>query len=258
MTIKSAKFKAKPVLLIDLPRSASSTTKTLYQTLETIQGSFSGSDGTVTWQTPPHVLVFANDTPKTDCLSADRLRVFLVTQELELVQPKYIEAQLKANDEIQNELQAQEEKAALTGVAPQRLLTRLTSGAAGGAGGSGTLSPEAKATVVAELKSLIEPKEESVVTLRTNEPSLVHALSPAIMLLLDAKSVVQARNPKASVKWGTAFLANLKSCLADADGAFPGYRIEKNTTGAEICGRTDRFTGDYILGLTTALLSREL
>ena len=124
------------------------------------------------------------------------------------------------------------------------------SGAGGsGAGGSGTLSPEAKAAVVAELKSLIEPKEESVVTLRTKKPSLVHALSDPILLLLDAKNVEQARNPKASVKWGPAFLANLKSCLAGADGAFPGYRIEKNTKGAEICGRTDRFTGDYILGL---------
>ena len=112
-----------------------------------------------------------------------------------------------------------------------------------------TLSPEAKATVVAELKSLIEPKEKSVVTLRTKEPSLVHALSDASLLRLRAKDVKQARNPKASVSWGAAFLANLKSCLVDPDGAFPGYKIEKNASGEELDGRTGRFSGDYIIGM---------
>lgn len=133
---ESPKFAANPILLIDLVRSASTDSKKLYQTLETIQGSFSDSDGTMTWQTPPHVIVFANDTPETGRLSADRLRVFLVTRTYELQQAKFIEAQLKEEEERLDRLQAEEEEAARTGEMPQRLLARRASGAAGSSSGT--------------------------------------------------------------------------------------------------------------------------
>ena len=106
----------------------------------------------------------------------------------------------------------------------------------GGTGGSGSLSPDAKATVVADLKRLIEPKEDSIVTLRTTAPSLVHALSDATLLLLGAKDVGQAQDPDVKehrAKWLTGFLANLRSCLVDSNGAFPGFKIENNTTGSK-------------------------
>ena len=133
---ESPKFEANPILIFDLVRSASTDAKKLYQTLETIQGSFSDSDGTQTWQTPPHVIVFANDTPETGRLSADRLRVFLVTREHELLRAKFIEAQLKEEEERLDRLQAEEEEAARTGEMPQRLLARRASGAAGSSSGT--------------------------------------------------------------------------------------------------------------------------
>ena len=127
-------------------------------------------------------------------------------------------------------------------------------GSGGGAGGSGSLSPEAKATVVAELKSLIEPKENSVVTLRTKEPSLMHALSNSSLLLLGAENIKQAKDPNAKAKhilWLPVFLANLRSCLVEGDDcAFPGFKVEENVTGnmAGIQGGR-RFTGEYVKGL---------
>ena len=130
---------------------------------------------------------------------------------------------------------------------PPRLVVRAAAGK-GGAGGSDSFSPEAKAAVVAKLKELLKPKENSIVTLRTKVPSLVHALPDTILLLLGAKNIEQARNPKASVAWGQAFLGNLKACLVDSDGAFPGYQVTKNTSGDSICGR-ERFSGEYIKGV---------
>ena len=73
---------------------------------------------------------------------------------------------------------------------------------------SPTISAEDKATVVAEIKGLIKPKEQSVVTLRTNKPSLVHALSDDALLLLDAEDVAQARDPndkESRAKWLTGW-----------------------------------------------------
>ena len=127
---KSAKFQAKPIIIVDLGRSASTQIKTLYETLETIQGSFSDSNGTTTWPTPPHVFVFANDTPETGRLTADRLRVHLITKDHELQRATHIENELKAYDDQLNELQRQEEEAARSGELPPRLHGR------GGAGSS--------------------------------------------------------------------------------------------------------------------------
>ena len=53
--------------------------------------------------------------------------------------------------------------------------------------------------------------ENSVVTLRTKAPSLVHALSDSSLLLLGAENVAQAKNiNNRSSKWLPGFLANLK------------------------------------------------
>ena len=112
----------------------------------------------------------------------------------------------------------------------------------GGAGGSGTLSPEAKATVVAELKSLVKPTENSVVTLRTKAPSLVHTLSDSSLLLLGASNVAQVRDFKnGSARWLASFLANLKACIEEA---FPGCDIKENETNRTTKGR--KFKGDYL------------
>ena len=133
---ESAKFEQKPIVVIDLPRSASTQSNKLYETLETIQGSFSDKKGTLTWSTPPHVLVFANDTPETGRLSADRLRVHLITSEYELVRAKHIETQLEEYDSRLEEEQKLEEAAAESGEMPPRLVARAAAGK-GGAGGSG-------------------------------------------------------------------------------------------------------------------------
>ena len=88
--------------------------------------------------------------------------------------------------------------------------------------------------------------EASVVTLRTNKPSLVHALSDEALLLLGAEDVAQARKIKSHPKWVRQFLANLKACLVEGDDcAFPGYVIEKNTTGKEMGGH-EGFKGEYL------------
>ena len=111
------------------------------------------------------------------------------------------------------------------------------------------ISPEDKAVIVAEIKEIkgrLESVGTRILTLRTNEPSLVHELSDAKLRSLGAKDVVQARNPKMqSAKWLPEFLAKLKSCLVDEDGAFPGYEIKKNTTGNSIGGRK-AFKGEYL------------
>ena len=121
---ESEAFAEKPVLILDLGRSASAQVKGLYVTLETILGSFSDKEGTVTWSTPPHVIVFANDTPATGELSADRLHVHLITRKHTLVRAKHIEQELAAHDRRLEELQAQEEAAAESGETPARLLNR--------------------------------------------------------------------------------------------------------------------------------------
>ena len=121
---ESEAFAEKPVLILDLCRVAKTQVMKLYETLESILGSFSDKEGTVTWPTPPHVIVFANDTPATGRLSADRLRVHLITSEHKLVRAKHIEAKLAAHDQRLKELQAQEEAAAESGETPARLLNR--------------------------------------------------------------------------------------------------------------------------------------
>ena len=128
---KSALFKSKPVLILDLPRNQPVTAKKLYQVLEVIQGSFSDRNGTIQWAKLPHVIVFANDTPETERLSADRLRVYLLTKEHELVLNLFIEKQLKEVEGHQRLLQEQEEEAARTGKPPPRELNRRARGVSG-------------------------------------------------------------------------------------------------------------------------------
>ena len=111
--------------------------KKLYQVLEAIQRSFSDSNGSMQWENLPHVIVFANNTPETGRLSADRLRVHLVTKKHELVRQLYIEKELKAEEERQSLLQDQEEEAARTGEAPPRELERRARGASGTGSSSG-------------------------------------------------------------------------------------------------------------------------
>ena len=134
---KSAKFVSKPVLILDLPRSESVVAKKLYQVLESIQGSFSDSNGTMQWEKLPHVIVFANDTPETGALSADRLRVHLITKKHELVEHRQVMNELEAEAERLSLLQDQEEEAAKSGDPPPRQLERRARGVSGAGSSSG-------------------------------------------------------------------------------------------------------------------------
>jgi len=127
-------FAQKPVLIIDIPRSKSTHTKTLYTTLETIQGVHGE------WTTPPHILVFANTSPDMDKLSPDRMHVYLITSEYVLQPAKHLEKGLEKYDEQLAALQAQEEEAARTGVTPARLLPER--GAAGSSGVTSSAPPD--------------------------------------------------------------------------------------------------------------------
>ena len=127
-------FDQKPVLIIDIPRSKSTHTKTLYTTLETIQGVYGE------WTTPPHILVFANTSPDVDKLSPDRMHVYLITSEYVLQPAKHLEKGLEKYDAHLAELQAQEEEAARTGVTPARLLRER--GAAGSSGVTSSAPPD--------------------------------------------------------------------------------------------------------------------
>jgi hypothetical protein len=131
----SDEFTSKPIILVDLGRAAASQVTKLYVTLEAIQGCISDTNDTATWETPPHVIVFANDTPAFDRLSADRLRVHLITETYELMRATHVEKQLQAYHQRLRELQREEEEAATSGEMPVRLQARANGS---GAGGSGT------------------------------------------------------------------------------------------------------------------------
>ena len=157
---KSAQFVSKPVLILDLQRTDSVDGPRLYKVLEAIQGSFSDSNGTMLWANLPHVIVFANDIPETGRLSADRLSVRLITREHKLVQPLYVENQLKAEKERQSLLQDQEEAAARSGEAPPRVLklkARSTSGAGSSSGTDGHQVPTLRTLTLIQTLTLPPP-----------------------------------------------------------------------------------------------------
>jgi hypothetical protein len=254
-------FETHPIIIVDLPLAASATAQTSkpYEVLESILGTFHSTrrDGAVvTWARgqKPHVIVFSNESPDPHRVSGDRFEVFLVTKTHELVKATHVHNEIDAFVARTNALQQQEEAAAISGEQPPRLEMRNRRGGAGGssasgggAGGSGALSPETKALVVEDLTRLLEPKEESIVTLRTMAPSLTHKLSDASLLLLGANSVAQVRNiNNRSAKWLPSFLANLKTCLVEGDDcAFPGFEIMENTTGKSMGGHP-AFMGEYL------------
>jgi hypothetical protein len=253
---KGELFEAHPIIIVDLPRAQSKAAQNnkIYEVLESIMGSFHSTKRggeVVSWARgqEPHVIVFANETPDVDRLSGDRLQVDLIDGQHKLVKAKWIHAQIDAFTERMNTLQKEEEAAAISGKPPPRLATRNRGD---GASGSGALSPEAKNEVVAELQQLLVQKEGSIVTLRTQEPSLVSKLSDNSLRLLGAKDVEQARNPVANkVVWLSDFLTNLKACLVEGDDcAFPGFEIQNNTTGNTAgIAKGRRFTGEYIKDL---------
>ena len=123
----STLFAEKPIIIVDLPRAASSqaTKDKLYSTLEAIQGTIPGTDG---WSTTPHVLVFANTEPDITKLSADRLRVYLVTCDSKLVKATHIHNMIDQHMAHQLDIQKREEEAAVTGVPPPRLATSTARG----------------------------------------------------------------------------------------------------------------------------------
>ena len=148
---ESDTFAQKPVLVIDIPRSKSTHTKTLYTTLETIQGVHGE------WTTPPHILVFANTSPDMDKLSPDRMHVYLITSEYVLQPAKHLKKGLETYDKHLAELQAQEEEAAREGFLPARLLRER--GAAGSSGVTSSAPPNDvhQAREPPQLEPVLEP-----------------------------------------------------------------------------------------------------
>ena len=148
---ESDTFAQKPVLVIDIPRSKSTHTKTLYTTLETIQGVHGE------WTTPPHILVFANTSPDMDKLSPDRMHVYLITSEYVLQPAKHLKNGLETYDKHLAELQAQEEEAAREGFLPARLLRER--GAAGSSGVTSSAPPNDvhQAREPPQLEPVLEP-----------------------------------------------------------------------------------------------------
>jgi hypothetical protein len=257
----SPQFEVQPILIFDLARAAPTHFKKLYETLETVQGSFSDSGGTVTWSTPPHVFVFANKEPETGKLSADRLRVHLITKAHTLMRASHIEKKLKAEHERLDEQQTQEEEAARSGELPPRLLTPPESFRSGGAGSSGAgssgrgggISEAAKATVVAHLRGLVNdgPFEEaagSIVKLRsligTGVPENKGYIPKSYLLRLGSPSEVeQAIKPNATIP--SSLLANLKDCIVTA---WPNCTVENQSIrGGSV--RNHKFNGYYVDGL---------
>ena len=54
----------------------------------------------------------------------------------------------------------------------------------------------------------------------------------------------RTKSQEAKMPWLAVLFANLKSCLIDPDGAFPGHSIQNNTTGRTI--HKEAFTGEYV------------
>lgn len=249
-------FRAKPIIFLNIPRAKNDTVKRpeMYGLLEQIQDNFldAKSGQMLKWEgIYPHVFVTANEPPFTEPPHVlGRLEVYFINPMDELVPDTITQTTLDEHQDRAKEKRDEYDKSLKQGKKTDRYKElELT----GGAGGSGTLSPEAKATVVAELKSKLTPMENSVVTLRTNAPSLVHALSDESLLILGADNVEQARDPNvkaARAKWLPTFLANLKACLVGPESAFPSFEIDKNTTGNSAGIRNGRrFTGEYVKGL---------
>ena len=123
-----------------------------------------------------------------------------------------------------------------------------------------TISPKDKATVVEVIKGLSLNPSTKVVALRSRprakgqahaSRSLMDQLSRESLLLLGAEDddhkIEQAWNPKsqeAKMPWLAVLVANLKSCLIDPDGAFPGHSIQNNKTGRLV--HSEVFTGEYV------------
>jgi len=113
------------------------------------------------------------------------------------------------------------------------------------------VATDAKKRVVDEIKTIkgqLESEDIRILLLRNaGQPSLslVHLLSDQSLRDLGAADTETARNSKSHSLWVGAFIANLKSCLVDTDGAFPDCKIQSNTTGSKLS--TDKaFKGDYL------------
>ena len=118
------KFKKNPIVIADLSRTESRflDRPALYTTLETICGNFHSTKyegGTVQWERPPHVIVFANQAPAVEMLSPDRFQVYLISKgSLDLMKDTTIDAQLEAYRQELARLQAEKEEAILNGPQP--------------------------------------------------------------------------------------------------------------------------------------------
>jgi hypothetical protein len=130
------KFQTKPIVCIDFERATDVSSPILYQTIEAIQGGGSGEQR-VTWpaDTRPLVIVFANDPPSVEKLTADRLkgRVFYIPGDsYKLERARHIDAQLEEAAEKQRKKDELHTCAARTGVPPPGYTATVRRGSGSG------------------------------------------------------------------------------------------------------------------------------
>jgi len=111
---KSA-FSTEPIILIDMARTDAQTVDkpSFYTLLEGICGSFTSTKyegGSVTWDTPPCIMIFANFRPNPFMMSPDRIQTYIISNEtLDLVRDTVVDAQLEEMRQTLEQEQADRE-----------------------------------------------------------------------------------------------------------------------------------------------------
>lgn len=249
----SERLAERPIIFLNIPRARSheALKPKMYATLETIQDSYldTKSGKSHMWEDGvyPHIFVTANVKPAVDEYIVGRLKVHFINTQDELVPDHLTQRKLDDYAERKREERIEYEKSLELGGETQRYLV-LSGSSAGGAGGSGSISPEVKAAVVDELKELRTPemmiwvlRDLIVKPTRKGGPT-VGALSPSSLLHLGTDNeVAQAKNPRSHVP--DPLRENLESCI---DAAFPGSKFEDQPhKGRKVHGVV--FNGRYVL-----------
>ena len=138
---KSALFRAKPIIFINLPRAESHLVegKVMYALIERLQDDFTPKAGgeTLNWGgVYPHVVVTANAPPDVGFI-VGRLKVFFINADDRLVPDTLVQGPLDDDAELRREERVEYGKSIESGAWTQRLLELRRSGGGGGAGGSG-------------------------------------------------------------------------------------------------------------------------
>jgi len=228
---KNGKFEARPIVVVDLPRAKSRNAQQnkLYSVLEALMGSFhstKGSGAVVGWKCgqEPRVIVFANETPEHDRLSADRLEVYLVNTEHFLVKAEHMHKQIDRYKEEIQALQQEEEAAAASGELPPRLMMR---GQSGGGGGSGEKEAH-HALRVKALGRLFKRKENSPRQFRHEIYACIAEREPDVWALCGT-----AEQRDKAVREGSHIRVIVEAWDRALRGAFSGFTFGHPVRGSK-------------------------